>query len=328
VGTLVRLEIGLIVLAALMFGAGLVLPGILNAPPVTPGAETPDAPTQIANVADKDAATLIAEIRQTLTNVNNDAISLQTQFQSVLQGNAPDCTGFYNNPLPYQLSPNNSSQFPEIATLVTSVNQAVSDLASAKARFDQHCDGVTALTAAEVGAPMGRVVSVLQAVPNLQQQIADTEAAVQATEAPTETPEIVNTEGPTAAPTPTVDVRPYRNQMLDILDRMTLPDGANSLLTRFWSDASQGSTDGCRDVPPTIPNDVTLPPEVAQSSLDLTRAMLQLNTGLAVVRDGWRAFSNACAANSAAAQATAGLQQTALANEAFAQARAALDQVR
>jgi hypothetical protein len=109
---------------------------------------------------------------------------------------------------------------------------------------------------------------------------------------------------------------------------MTLPDGANSLLTRFWSDAAQGSTDGCRDVPPTIPNDVALPPDVSQASLDLTRAMLQLNTGLALVRDGWRAFTNACASNTAGTMATTGLQQTELANEAFAQARAALDGMR
>jgi hypothetical protein len=325
--TLVKVEVGLIALAVLLFVVGAVLPGILNAPPPTEGTPTNEQPTQVADVSDKDAATLFQEIRQTLTNVNNDALSLQTQFQAVIQGGTVDCAGFYNNPQPYQLSPNNASQFPQIVALVNDLNTAVSNLASAMQRYDAHCGGQT-LTAAEVGAPMSNVVSVLQSVPTLQQAIADAEAAVQATEAPTSTPEVVNTEGPTAAPTPTVDVRPYRSDMLDILDRMTLPDGANSLLSRFWSDAAQGSTDGCRDVPPTIPNDVVLPPEVSQASLPLTRAMLQLNTGLAIVRDGWRAFSNACASNTAGAGAAIGLQQTALANEAFAQARAALDGMR
>ncbi len=325
--TIVKVEVGLIVLAVLLFAAGAVLPSILNAPPSTEDSSTDEQPTQIADVPDKDAATLFQEIRQTLTNVNNDALNLQTQFQAVIQGGAMDCAGFYNNPQPYQLSPNNASRFPEIAALVNDLNTAVSNLANAMQRYDSHCNG-QALTAAEVGAPMANVVSVLQSVPTLQQAIAEAETAVQATEAPTSTPEVITTEGPTPAPTPTVDVRPYRSDMLEILDRMTLPDGANSRLSRFWSDAGQGSTDGCRDVPPVIPNDVVLPAEVSQASLALTRAMLQLNTGLAVVREGWRAFSNACASNTTASMAAAGLQQTALANEAFAQAQAALEGMR
>jgi hypothetical protein len=55
--------------------------------------------------------------------------------------------------------------------------------------------------------------------------------------------------------------------------------------------------------------------------------MLQLNTGLALVRDGWQLFSNACASGTVSGQAAIGLQQTATANEAFANARAALEGV-
>jgi hypothetical protein len=324
--TLVKVEVGLIVLAALLFTAGAALPSILNAPPPTTAAD--ESPTQVANVPDKDRATLLQEIRQTLIHVSNDAQTLQTQFQSVMQGGQLDCAGFYNNPQPYQLSPNNASEFADIATLVSDLNQAVSNLASAKARFDQHCDGVTPLMAAEIGAPMGNIVSVIQAVPSIQEALAEAEAVSQATEAPTQTPEPANTEAPTLAPTPTIDVRPYRSDMLEILDEMTLPDGANTLLAQYWSEASAGSSAACRDVPPTIPNDYTLPPEVSQASLNLTRAMLQLNTGLAVVRDGWRAFANACASGTVGSMAAAGLQQTALANEAFSQARAALEGMR
>ncbi len=324
---MLRLVGGLIVLAVLIFAAGLVLPGIMNATPATPGAatEVPE-PTQVANVADKDRATLLLEIRQTYIGVSSDAQTLQAQFQSLMQGGALDCAGFYNNPQPYQLSANNASQYADIAALVTDLNQAVNNLATAKARFDQHCDGVTPLTAAEAGAPMGSIVSAIQALPALDQAIVAAETFVQPTDAPTSTPESAATEGPTAAPTPTVDVRPYHSDLLNILDRMTLPDGANSLLSRYWSEGSAG--DGCRSVPPTIPADYVLPPDVSQSSLDLTRAMLQVNVGLALVRDGWQLFANACASGTVSGQAAFGLQQTATANEAFATARAALDNVR
>lgn len=319
---------GLIVLAVLIFAAGVVLPGIMNATPATNGDTPTDIPqaTEIANVADKDRATLLLEIRQTYIGVSSDAQTLQAQFQSLMQGSALDCAGFYNNPQPYQLSANNAAAFADIATLVTDLNLALNNLATAKARFDQHCDGVSPLTAAEAGAPMGSIVSTIQALPALDQAIVAAETFVPPTDAPTITPESDATDAPTAAPTATVDVRPYRSDMLNILDRMTLPDGANSLLSRYWSEGSAG--DGCRGVSPTIPPDYILPPDVSQSSLDLTRAMLQVNTGLALVRDGWQLFSNACASGTVSGQAAFGLQQTATANEAFATARAALNNVR
>lgn len=324
--TLLKIEGGLVGLAVILFLVGLILPPILNAPPPTPA--TDEAPTQVANAPDKDRVTLLQEIRQTFASVSNDAQTLQTEFQAVMQGNTLNCAGFYNNPQPYLLSPNNASQFPDIAALANDLNQAVSNLASAKSRFDQHCDGVALLTAAEVGAPMGDIVSVLEALPTLEQAITSAESASQATEAPTNVPESAVTTGPTAAPTPTIDFRPYRSDILEILDRMTLPDGANTLLAQYWTEGSAGSTDGCRTVPPTIPEDYVLPPEVSQASLDLTRAMLQMNVGLAVVRDGWRLFSDACATNTVANNASFGLQQTAAANQAFAEARVALDRMR
>jgi hypothetical protein len=320
---LVKVEIGLVVLAVFLFGLGAVLPGLMNQPPATATPEG-DAPTEVVQAADRDLPTLIQDIHFTLNNTRSDAQSLQTQFQAVLGGGTPDCAGFYNNPMPYNLSPNNASQYREIAAIVTNLNQAVNNLATAKMRFDQHCDGVTPLTAAEVGAPMGLVVSVMEALPAIEQALTEAEA----TEAPTNTPEPVVTEGPTPVPPTPIDVGSYRGDLYNILDEMIGIRGANTLLAQYWSESSSGSTAGCRDPLPQIPNNYNLPPEAGAASLDLARAVVQINNGLVLVRQGWQDFANACAGGTVAANAAIGAQTTAQANAAFVDARNSLDRMR
>jgi hypothetical protein len=321
------LLVSLLILAAL----NLFLPELFGQ-----RAADDDRPTAVAladvpaGSADRDAA--LDEIRERFGQVRADTENLQRQFQAVLGGDSLDCTAYFNNAGPYALNGALAGE-PALASLVTQLNEVVTDLTSAKARYDQACFEDNPLPAQDVGPVFALLVPAVQALPTI-------EAALQAADSPaTDIPvEPTATPAPTEAPTSTTpptepvalaDPQRHLPGLYTIIDNMTGSRGANTLLAQYWTDAlSAGVTDGCNAAMPAIPADYVLPPEDAQAEPRMAEAVTLLNTGLNAVRDGWSDFMVACSAGSLGQRAEAGLAAAQVANAAFQSAAALLDLIR
>lgn len=319
------LLVSLLILAAL----NLILPGLIG----QDAGDSP-APVEVADVpaGSADRAAALAEIRARFDQVRADTENLQRQFQAVLGGDALDCTAYFNNVGPYALNSALGGQ-PDLAALTSQLNDVVTGLSSAKARYDDACFNDNPLPAQDVGPVFALLVPAVQALPTL-------EAALQAAEQPPTaipvepTATLAPTEAPTSVVPPTEPVAladPLRHLpgLYSIIDNMTGSRGANTLLAQYWTDAlSAGVTDGCNAAMPAIPADYVLPPEDAQAEPRLDEAVTLLNTGLNAVRDGWSDFAVACSARSLTQRAEAGLAAAQVANAAFQSAAAMLDLIR
>jgi hypothetical protein len=147
---------------------------------------------------------------------------------------------------------------------------------------------------------------------------------VQATEAPPAT-----LEAPTPTPGEVANPRAHLGALYNIIDAMQGANGANLLLTQRWADVrNSGTNAGCGLAVPTIPADYVLPEIDANASADLKLAVDLINSGLALVRQGWNQYTNGCNTNSLAASLNAGQQSTQNATIAFQSAETLLNNVR
>lgn len=114
-----------------------------------------------------------------------------------------------------------------------------------------------------------------------------------------------------------------------IIDNVTAPRGAATLLVQYWQDAeTTGATDGCNEPRPNIPeNYIVLPEADLDVYTELAQAVQLVNVGLDAVRNGWVMFRGACATGGLAQRAAneGSLARTAL-NSFFA-AQARLDEL-
>jgi hypothetical protein len=114
-----------------------------------------------------------------------------------------------------------------------------------------------------------------------------------------------------------------------IIDNVTAPRGAATLLVQYLRDAeTSGSTGGCTEPRPNIPdNYVVLPEADLDVYPELAQAVQLINVGLDAVRSGWITFRGLCSTGGLAQRAVAegGLARTAL--NSFLAARARLDEL-
>jgi hypothetical protein len=110
-----------------------------------------------------------------------------------------------------------------------------------------------------------------------------------------------------------------------IIDNVTAPRGAATLLVQYWQDAeTTGATDGCSEPRPNIPdNYIVLPEADLDVYSELAQAVQLVNVGLDAVRNGWVTFRGVCATGGLAQRAAneGGLARTALNSFFAAQAR-------
>jgi hypothetical protein len=125
---------------------------------------------------------------------------------------------------------------------------------------------------------------------------------------------------PQASGTP-IDRRTHVLALIGIIDTMTNLRGPTTLLGQYWTEARDiGTTGGCTIVPPTIPTDYALPPEVAAAEPTLRDATGLVNIGLQLTRDGWSRFLNACANGTVSANAATELLAVTSAQQTFSSA--------
>ncbi|MCB9452796.1 MAG: HEAT repeat domain-containing protein [Anaerolineaceae bacterium] len=317
--TMVRIEVVMLLLAVVLFAVGFLLPSLLN---VTPTGEP--TPARVAT-NDKDRATLLAEFRAQFTKINDNVVTLQGQYQNVLDGSEMSCQVFLNELAPLAISAQNSADFPDINTLAQQLNTTLTDLIIAQTPYNDYCNTRESLTAEAVNGPMQTLGRILTQLPQLETALTAAETLPTATVPPTEAPtvEVVVTPTLAIAPSPTLDARTHLQALQRIIDQVNAPDGASSLLKTYWEDTQQsGQTNGCNAPQPAIPEDHFLSPAEGQQNLALANAVSFVNLGLAKVRTGWTVFRQACDSGNPRFSANTGLQLAEDASSAFNDAQA------
>jgi hypothetical protein len=300
-------------------GGSFSLPIALN----PEDAGTPStAPNNAAPASNRDRATLLAAVRLTFDQVRADSTTLQMQFQAVLGGGALDCTAFFNNAAALVLSQNETAAHADLAALVGSINSARDSLQTGYRRYEQACFEEMPLAASEVGGVLAPVQAALNTLGDNEAALIQAETSGGAAEAATAAPalETVVTEA-VATVVPTTDPQPYLQSLYPIVDAMSDPRGANGLLLQYWTDAfNAGVTTGCDTPPPDIPADYVLPQEAIGVPEAFTQAVVQVNIGLGLIRQGWDLFEQACSGGTLSQDATLGRQIAENATNAFSNA--------
>jgi hypothetical protein len=308
--TVVKLEIALLLSAVLVAILAFVLPPVIKGGALNlgGGAQTANDPSgQSGNVADKDRTTLISELRAALNAANTNATKLQGQYQIVLGGGTLACDQTFDTLTPYTLSTNNISQYPELAEVANTVNQTQTDLTTARTSYNQVCDEGQTLEPGAFGPAMATTVAVIQQLTTAGDALTIAESIT------LEVPTPLAVETPTAEVAPTtssagVDIRNHLTALQTMLDDLIAPRGGYTLLNQYWNEgATSGVTDGCRETPPTIPENYPFPAELTASAPNLKLAVDLMNTGLGLLRAGWAQFSASCIAGTLGPDAAAGL---------------------
>lgn len=322
-----RITTVMIVLLVLLIAANIVLR--------LPASGTGETSQQVAAVTSKDRATLLAELRDQFNRLQADTINLQRQYTSLMGGGELDCSGFFNDPAPYQLAPEDAAQHTDIAAITDQFNAALSSLSPSRQRFIQAClPNSTPIPGTDVGTVMAGVVQTLNALPVIDAAIATAllvpTATLPSTDAPvaeaSATPDATATDASTPTPTEEpVDLRGHLGRLYNIVDEITGARGANTILEQRWQEVATGNTSGCNQIAPIIPADYTITDDEAATAPTLKQAVEQINLGLAQTRQGWQLFTNSCTAGSGSSQANLGLQVAKNASDAFGAALALMD---
>jgi len=184
------------------------------------------------------------------------------------------------------------------------------------------------------------IPAILQDASALEARLNQEEVERNTTPSPTPTETLAPTDTPTPTPTftpePTATLSPQLinahtsglNFILDTVNSRTR--GANTLLTQYWNDVTQaGTTDGCRNIRPTIPGDydVVIEEQVLERFPELGEARDSVNLGLALLRDGWQMFDAACSSGQMIDSAQVGGNIAGAAAQAFTDAQTLLEEV-
>lgn len=340
---LIIVEVVLALVFAGLVAANLLLPGMLGGEGFSINLSLPEfgsgddgaaatADGEVAAASNRDALTLIAGLRENASMIGNDARTLQTELQTLQNGGAMGCNVFLNNPDAYTLSPTEVESNPDIAGIAETVGQAQENLTEVRTQYEGHCFDEVLIPDGEVAAVVARAASITAPLPGVEEALNEAQTRAQAT--PTPDPASATAEpGADVTPEETVEViianpSQHIRPLYALLDNLTTTRGINGLLFTYWTDAqAAGDTDGCRTLPPTVPDDYVLPPEDAEASPELRQAVEQVNIGLGVTRTGWQLFSEACTNQTLAQQATLGLQTAQTARDAYDIAYQILDEL-
>ncbi len=306
----------LLVLAVILLGLNVILPGYLQSSDVLVriGAITPTPDTR---------QSFAVQLDDQFQKVRADATTLQTQFNTVRNGGGVDCTAYFNNPLPLQTSASSG----ELVPIANNLNGVLADLRTTRTRFDNACTGeIAALTAADVEPFATTLDNAIGRITLLEAEFAALPFL------PTETPIPTATRDPNITPSPTIAIANpvvHLTPLYDIVNRMTRPNGGADLLEQYWDDViTTGSTEGCRGSVPNLPDPYELPPTDAEAEPDLAQAVQLINQALTATTTNWTDFVLACNTGRPIGSATAGINSVRAAIRSFQAALPLLDNVR
>jgi hypothetical protein len=322
-GRLALTQLILMVTLAMLVTAALFVPALLEEDPQIVAAR--ETATQAALPTSTPDTPEIAgmQLQEYYTALAADASTFQQQFLRVTREGGQDCGVPFNNPQPFILSEGGRAE-NALIEIANSLNMVRDALNTVREPFVQACSQNAAISrdlALEYGATVIEAQRQLSNIPGLFGQVG-MEVATQVIVTPTLEP----TDAP--PPTATADLGAARAHIasLDLRIRQMLePRGATSLMEVYWGNLREfGSSEGCRQPAPVIPEDYLLPEEIGNSFLQLRDATDSVNLGLLITRQNVTAFAAACSSEDPAEQAAERLQQIATAREAFLSAQAIL----
>jgi cell division septation protein DedD len=302
--------------------AGLMATGVIDVPgqaiaaaDLTPSA-TPLPPNPEA---------VGAQLRIMHTDMTNDATLMLQQMQIASRGQSIDCTLEVANASPFRMPAGlEEDVVEELQPLGEQLNQIQADLSPIVAAYQRSCETQTAIDRQVALSYGDQIVTIQVALRDLIPQVqplpevmptaepteviatatgdatSEAPSAATATEAlPSDTPE------PTVTPTPAVTEREMQQTLVDmqaIIDDMTSLRGGVTVLVQYWNDVEfTGSTLGCREPVPNIPENIVLSDAMAASAPPvMLEAVENLNLGLNLARQAWEAFTETCARGEAA----------------------------
>ncbi len=334
--TMVMIMVGLLISFVILIGAFFATDGmsLFSGGEIIESTEVADSST----AGSTPLPQLITEVNGKLSFLRTDLNTLQAQYQAAADGTFSEgnCIAFFNNATPYTLSDADKAAYPALDSLVERLNTAIEDFTSAKSTLDTACQAAApALTADEAAEPLQSIASIQSELTSIELDLSELQASTMitptvATEeaAPTED-EAATEEPPTATPVPGADPRSHIAPLSSLIDDMTTVRGPAVLLQQYWTDVSNsGTTGGCGQPDPQIPEDYEIPQEAATASPALQDTVEAINLGLQLLREGWRDFRNACNNNSLSAGLSRGNIAVNAINTTFTSARNQLNAVR
>lgn len=348
------LQIGLMLLLVVLIAANVLIPSLMNGG--TPVDEDPTTiqsdvtPTEGVTAPPEQVAQ--AELSLMRDQLDADARILQNEMLTATRGESINCDATLYNVDSYTLDPAvTESDYPALVEAANRLNDGQETLSTAIAIYRRSCAQNIAIQNVEA-------LQQSQAIVNLQRELTEiagllATSGVQPAELPaTATPEPTITPAPTAttgaavtAPEDTQeadateDSGVTNDEILEqvrrlrfIIDEMNGFRGHNTLLNQYWTDIQQtGSTGGCFETPPTIPQDFILEQQfidVTNPTLNaLSQAVANTNLGLTLSRQSWAVFTQACQSGSTGARSAQEITRTDTARGAFDDATANLDTV-
>jgi hypothetical protein len=245
---------------------------------------------------------IVVALDQSLTDLNNDALALQNEWQKVEAGNSGDCTITLNRPQPLELSEIQITQYPDIGQVVTDISGdylfSYSRLQNITGFWDTYCGEATPNNEAYLGNVELLRTDVIIPAANVRANILPSLQA--ATTAPTIGPSPTNTLPPTETPVPTatLTLEPLANvryeEHLSALER-TLQNNRSALefIRDKWNPDTRGRPIcgiGTLGAAYTLPLD-------QQGDPDLDEAVLMVESALNDAGAADRLFNENCTNN-------------------------------
>lgn len=313
----------LVVTLVVLIGVGFLLNnGTLTFPgPGEPVAAVPTEPPVATLPA--DPGTVGDALRSYYDALNRDATLISAQLQRISRNNPEDpvdCGITLIDPPTFSLPEGLPATDAEaLGSVAQELNGLREQIAPARAAFNQHCSGQRVdrqqvvdllVGVAGIQAELIALAEPIEALPRAAEvpivaatDTATAEPVVEATTAPTSGPGVI-TPPTSAAPTEAVDTGPdislIRAEIRELqrrLDDMNAPGrGLIQVLNQFWTDVqTTGSTGGCLEPIPVLPEDYALAPELSTADLpELRSAVENYNLGLELTRQAWNRFDVLC----------------------------------
>ena len=297
--------------------AGPIVAAAISATPA------PELPTSTPTPT-PDPGVTVRDLQALYISIDEDARALQEQYNTITRQEAQNCGLVFN--APEALSTDlNLANFPAIGELAEALEALRVTIEALRDPFQTSCRTGIAIArtqALRLGDELIAAQITLAQVPelfnaiDLNRVINNPDAAPVATQAP-------DNVAATIAPSPTfANLQVHALTATGVISEMSNLRGANTLLLQYWTDVQTGgATAGCREIPPTIPQDYVLPAQdQALAPAALIDAIETLNLGLNLTRQSWAAFNIACSDNSLTEIVSAQIQFTQLAQEAYVSA--------
>jgi hypothetical protein len=285
-----------------------------NLPTDIPGTTSTPIPTP------SDMPGVVALLQLDYAALSSDTALMRAEMLKSTRQQSIDCTLTLKKSVPIVVPVTLTD--PALTSVATALTKAHTDLAPVVTAYENACRTKQPITPADANTFDGTLVAIQTALFQVPGQLSTFGITP---DAPVIVPTVGATLTPSNTPTPTATPDPKKfakhiTGLRQIANSMTSSNGPNTLLMQYWDDIKQsGSTGGCRNLPaPILPEDYVLPPEVSvDAPAELLTALDNVNTGLTLSRQSWRAFEQFCSDRSLSAIAATQYTAADTAQKAF-----------